>query len=165
MWSEFVFVGLREMARTQSRLSTHGSTIDLNPKKNVVGTSRKFASKWKKCRDKGSAHSLTNVEIKTYRSNHRGLVIRPMKFNHKISTRQLGVHDGVRILFQRKGWRDFLKLRDRTYESQLCNFLACFLGTTWRKSSPSKWKGENHRATYEELYLLMSIGHTFNIYP
>lgn len=45
MWSEFVFVGLREMARTQSRLSTHGSTIDLNPKKNVVGTSRKFASK------------------------------------------------------------------------------------------------------------------------
>ncbi|CAI9290949.1 unnamed protein product [Lactuca saligna] len=153
------------MGKTTARTRTHGSSIDPNPQKDVAGPSRKAAGKRKKRGEEGSDPSLTNAEIKTYRSNLRGRAIRPTKFYHKKSMKKLGVHDGVYHLFIKLGWRGFLRLCDRTYEEPTMEFLSTYARDDDTKVLTFQLKGEHHRLTYEELDSIMGIDDPFRISP
>ena len=153
------------MGKTTARTRTHGSSIDPNPQKDTAGPSRKAAGKRKKRGEEGSDPSLTNAEIKTYRSNLRGRAIRPTKFYHKKSMKKLGVHDGVYHLFIKLGWRGFLRLCDRTYEEPTMEFLSTYARDDDTEVLTFQLKGEHHRLTYAELDSIMGIDDPFRISP
>lgn len=147
------------MSRTQTQTHTHGSTVDPNPKKNDVGTSCKAAGKCKKGGDEGSDPSLTNAEIKKYRSNLNDREICPTKFYHKESMERFRVDEGLTNLFERMDWTRFLNPSDRTFKEPTLEYLSTFVRDNITKILTFQLQRLHHRITYEELSQIMGTNY------